>query len=57
VQCVLNTDCANRANDDDRNVCEPSNHVCVECLSDEDCTDPDKPFCKQSELECEDDDE
>jgi hypothetical protein len=57
VQCVVNADCAGQiVGDDQRLVCNPDTHVCVECLSNADCTsDPDKPFCKLSELECDDD--
>lgn len=56
VQCLVNADCARvQVGDDDRNLCELTNHVCVECLNDGDCNEPDKPFCKQSELECDDD--
>jgi Cys-rich repeat protein len=55
VQCVSSADCANLGGDNDRNVCDPANHVCVECLTNADCKEPDKPFCKASELECDDD--
>jgi hypothetical protein len=57
VQCLDSQDCAGQiVGDDARLVCNLATQVCVECLSDDDCTnDPDKPFCKLSELECDDD--
>lgn len=57
VQCLVNSDCAGTGvGDDVTPVCDTSRNVCVECLSDDDCTsEPDKPFCKLSELECDDD--
>jgi Cys-rich repeat protein len=57
VQCRASSDCATVAvgDDDERPICDLDTHTCVECLSDDDCTsDSDKPFCKQSELECDD---
>jgi Cys-rich repeat protein len=54
VQCVVNDDCLALPGDDDRRICDTANQICVECLSSEDCNEPDKPFCKQSEHECDD---
>jgi hypothetical protein len=57
VQCVSNADCNGTGiGDDPTPACDTSRNVCVECLSDDDCrSDPDKPFCRLSELECDDD--
>jgi hypothetical protein len=59
IQCKVNDDCnGTGVGDDPTPVCDTSRNVCVECLRDEDCrSDPDKPFCKLSELECDEDPE
>jgi hypothetical protein len=56
VQCVADDDCVGvGVGDDLQPRCDTSRNVCVECLSDDDCaSDPEKPFCKLSELECDD---
>jgi hypothetical protein len=50
VQCRNDADCAGR--DDDVH-CLAGELRCVECVTDDDCVEQDKPFCS-SELECED---
>lgn len=52
VQCVDNDDCIGFEDD---NLCVPGN-VCGECLTDDDCVaiDPTRPFCRQLDHECED---
>lgn len=56
VQCFEDEHCAGvGVGDDLQPRCDTQRNVCVECLGDADCTsDPDKPFCKLSEFECDD---
>lgn len=52
VQCRNDADCSGG---DDEVRCLPEQLLCVECLDDGDCAgDPEKPFCKLSEHECDD---
>jgi hypothetical protein len=51
VGCRNDADCSSF---DEDNRCLPDELRCVECLVDGDCLEPDKPFCKVSEHECDD---
>jgi hypothetical protein len=56
VQCLVDDDCSGLEDD---NRCVPGEYVCGECLIDDDCVaiDPTRPFCRQADHECEDEDE
>lgn len=50
MMCTTNPDCSNPA----KPLCEPSAHICVECLTNGDCTrDPSAPNCDPVSFTCE----
>jgi hypothetical protein len=56
VQCRVDADCIGFEDD---NRCVTDDNVCGECVDDSDCIaiDPTRPFCRQTDHECEDEDE
>jgi hypothetical protein len=53
-RCVGCRDDGDCSSSDENNRCLPGELRCVECVVDADCLEPDKPFCKLSEHECDD---